>query len=259
MASSHWLALGLHVSPLTFQRLTFADLALVVVVSLQATALAYLHAPRWKALMLSLPLPFTLATLSLGRPVNATNVLALVVLLAFTHAVRLLSHRARVPIVPAIVLSALGYCVVGGALAHVVPDTNAVFWGSCAAMLLLGGVLYRLTPHREEPGHRSPLPVWIKLPAIALVILLLVAIKQTLQGFMTLFPMVGVIGAYEARHSLWTMSRQIPVVMLTLVPLMVTCRLLQGRLGLGPALAVGWGGFVGVLVPLTRALWKREA
>ena len=64
------------------------DLLLVIVISVQATVLAYLQQPRWKAFMLSLPVPFTLMVLAAGRPIDVTNVLGLFLLLLFTHGVR---------------------------------------------------------------------------------------------------------------------------------------------------------------------------
>jgi len=42
------------------------DLVLLAVVSLQATLLAYLPHPKWKALIMPLPIPFTLAPLVRG-------------------------------------------------------------------------------------------------------------------------------------------------------------------------------------------------
>jgi hypothetical protein len=237
--------------------LTPADLALVLAVSCQATLLAYLREPRWKAALFALPIPFTMATLSLGRPVGATNVLALPLLYLYTEAVRRLHGSGRVPIVPAILLAAAGYTVVGMLLAQVVPSTEAVFWLAAAAVFCLGLGLFRRLPPRAEPGHRSPLPVWAKLPIITAVILFLVTIKQTLGGFMTLFPMMGVVTAYEARHSLWTISRQIPLLMIALVPMMAVCRLAQPAVGLGASLALGWGVYLAIYLPMTRADWAR--
>ena len=117
------------------------DLVLVVVVSIQATILAYLHHPLWKGFMLLLPMPFTVAFLALGRPVDATNILGLVTLLIYTHGVRLLHDQMGVPIVPAIVLAAGGYCVIGGTVAQLVPSTDSALpclslaawpWGGCS-------------------------------------------------------------------------------------------------------------------------------
>jgi hypothetical protein len=139
-----------------------------------------------------------------------------------------------------------------------IPPTNAAFWGSSAVMFLIALILYLRTPHRSEPGHRSPLPVWIKFPSILGVVLALVLLKSFLYGFMTVFPMVGVVTAYEARHSLWTICRQMPVIILTLLSMVVTLRLLQGTLGIGWAMAVGWAVFMVVLIPLMRTMWARD-
>jgi len=110
----------------------------------------------------------------------------------------------------------------------------------------------KLSAPRDEPGHRSPLPVWIKLPVIMAVTLSLVLVKNQLRGFVTVFPMVGVIAVYEMRHSLWTTCRQIAVLMIALIPMLIVLRLSQDRLGLGGALPLGWVVFLAVLIPMTR-------
>ncbi len=71
--------------------------------------------------------------------------------------------------------------------------------------------------------------------------------------------MVGVVASYEARRCLWTMFRQIPVLMVTVGPMMIACRLLEPRFGLAYGLAGGWVVFVAIFVPLTRWRWQREA
>lgn len=232
------------------------DVLLVLAVSVQATVLAYLYHPKWKALILSLPIPSTLAVLSLGSPINATNVLALVVLFIYTHGVRLLHQKLCLPIIPAIVLSALGYCLIGSVIVKILPDTDVTFWIASAGVLCLAVLFYIILPHRDEPGHRSPLPIWIKLPIIVVVVLFLVIVKNILQGFMTLFPMVGVVASYEARHSLWTIGRQIPVIMLTMTPMLIVCRLTQQSIGLGFSLALAWAVFLIILISFTHLTKK---
>ena len=241
--------------------LTFGpwDLVLLVAVTAQATILAYVHHPKWKAFVWTLPVPFTLASMAVGRPIDATNVMAINALLVFTHGVRLLYNRFPRAIVPIIVMCAAAYCTIGWGLAKLLPASDSAFWLASAGTFAFGLALYLLTPHRVEPGHRSPLPVWIKAPLIALVILTLVAIKGFLLGFMTFFPMVGVVAAYEARKSLWTISRQAPVVMLTTVPLMAACRLTQDKIGLAGGLVVGWVVFGLFLAPLTKRMWAEWA
>jgi len=226
------------------------DISLVIVVSLQATLLAYLARPQWKAIILSLPVPFTVAAMALGQRANITHVLGLVLLVSFTHGVRLLHSRLRLPILLAIVLAAAGYCVTAGLLVPWLPQSEAAFWLACLAVWTLAVGLFRALPERQEPDYRSALPVWLKLPIIAAVVLGLVILKGWLQGFMALFPMVGVVAAYEARYSLWTMGRQIPVLMMAMVPLIVTSHLLQPAVGLGLSLAAGWLVFLAVFLPV---------
>jgi hypothetical protein len=234
------------------------DIALLIVVSVQATILSYVHHPRWKAFVWTLPVPFTLATLALGKPIDTTNIVAVNVMVVYAHAVRILHQRLHAPITPTIVVCATGYCLAGWKLSGILPETNAAFWLCCAVTFAIGVVLYTLTPHRDEPGHRSPLPVWLKLPIIAVVVFGLILIKKSLHGFMTFFPMVGVVAAYEARKSLWTIGKQAPVVILATVPLMAVSRLTQHRVGLGPSLLLGWIAFGMILTPLTRRQWAAE-
>jgi len=83
------------------------DIALLIVVSIQATLVAYVRQPRAKALLVTFPFPFSLAYLSVGRPVDATNVLGMALLLLFVHGVRWLHvHGKR-----HIVLAIIGYYV----------------------------------------------------------------------------------------------------------------------------------------------------
>jgi hypothetical protein len=228
------------------------DMALIAAVSTMGTTVAYLRHPEHKAFVVMLPVPFTLATLAVGRPVDATNVLGMGVLFGFTIGVWALHVRAHWPIVPAIVAGALGYCMVGAAVACLHPTGDAAFWAAAALMLVAAVALIRALPYRSEPHHRTPLPVWIKLPAIALVIGGIVSIKQYLGGFTTMFPMVSVVAAYEARHSLWTIVRRIPWIMVIMTPAMVCIRVTQARLGLAGALLLAWPVLLALLWVLRR-------
>ncbi len=230
------------------------DFVLVVAVSLQATVLAYLYNPKWKAFVLTLPVPYTLAVLAVGRPVDATNVLGLILLLIFMHGVRLLHYDLRVPIVPSIVISSAVYCIIGSALARVVPADSVAFWTAAALTMGIAAIFYRSSSNSSEEGRRSACPVWIKLPIVMGVVLGLVIVKKSLHGFATTFPMVGFVATYEARKCLCTMTGQIPVLMMTIIPLMMVCRLAEHSLGLIASLALGWIVFFAVLYPFTGDL-----
>ena len=234
------------------------DLALLLIASSQATAVAYLHHPRLKALMVSLPLPFTCVCLGLNRPVDVTNVAGMFLILGFFHGVHLLHARWRVPIVPTIAIVTLGYIFGGLALAPLLPPGGWPFWSLLTVLLLLGLTLYLRLPAWAEPGYRTPLPVYTKLPVVVGVVVLLVLLKRLLLGFATFFPMVSIVTAYEARRCLWTMCRQIPVMMLTMGPMLAVMRLTQGAWGTAGSLAAGWAAFLVIFVPLTRHHWSRD-
>lgn len=233
------------------------DILLIVMVTIQATSLAYLQQPRWKAFVVSLPIPFTLMAMAAGRPLDATNALGLFFLLLFTHAVRVLHLKLHVPIIPAIILSALGYCVFGSVAARLLLKTDAVFWATWLFVFLLGAYLIFKLPDRAEPEYRTQLPVWVKLPIIAGVVFFLILARNTLQGFATVFPMVGVIAVYEGRFCLWTIGRQIPVIMASMSTMMAAAYLVQKQWGLPLALFVGWCAFLLVFGSITIRMWAK--
>jgi hypothetical protein len=243
---------------MTLPHIGFWDILLVFVVSVQATVLAYVHNPKGKALLYSLPLPFTIATLAVGSPVGITHALGLPMVFLYTNGVRWIHVNGRVPIVPSIALAVLGFCLIAKFLVCVAPPGPIAFWAVLAAVFIFAVTLYFTMPFREEKGHRSPLPIPLKFVIVSCVIMGLIIIKYHLQGFVTAFPMVGIVAAYEARHCLWTLGRQVPIMMMAMVPLLATCRLTQDRLGLGGALAVSWVVFLMVLIPLARKMWLDE-
>ena len=231
------------------------DITLLLVVSAQATLVAYARQPRTKALLVTFPFPFSVAYLALGQPVDATNILGLALLLLFIHGVRWLYVHGKRPIVLAIVGAACLYGLLGGAVARMLPRQEWTFWTACAAVLAVGAVVLRFQPHREEPSHRSSLPVYLKLPIIMAVVIGLILAKEWLRGFMTVFPMVTVVAAYESRHSLWTLTRQFPVLILTMAPVMIAMHLAQPHTGPYGALAIGWLVFAGALPAVE---WVKE-
>lgn len=234
---------------------SYWDLALLSVVTLQATAIAYLPRPRWKALVLSLPFPFTALVLSQGQPVGTSQILALVLLLLFFHGIRLLHQR--LPIVPALACGLVGYIL----LSHLLLKTAAdlPFWPAALAASALALALYFLHSPRTEPDHRTPLPIYLKLPAIGAIVGLLLLIKESLQGFATLFPILGVIGSYEARKGLWTVCRQVPVLMTAMCAMLAAIYTAQDTCGLAGGLLISWAVYLAVLWPLTLRLWTQDA
>jgi hypothetical protein len=229
------------------------DLALLGAVTAMGTLLAYIPDPRWKAFVLGLPIPFTLANLSLAQPVGPSHALGMGALLLFMNLVRWLHNGARLPIVAAIVLSEACYLGLAALLNGLVPRTQLAFWLCLGGVIAGGGAFLTLAPARQEPSARSPLPVAVKIVAIAGVISVIILLKQVLGGFMTMFPMVGTIAVYEGRRSLWTIGRQIPILMITAGPMMGAMWIAQQILGASVPLSLlaGWAVFLAVFVPVS--------
>lgn len=232
------------------------DALLIVAVSAQVLIASLAYDPKWKAWMIALPLPFTVAYLAVGQPVDAANVLAMLLLFVFAQAVRMLHIGMKVPIVLSIALSVGVYSLLGLWINRVVPRDDMTFWICASLVFLLAAGLLRVMPAREEPGHRTELPVWIKLIVVLALVTLVVSLKHNLGGIVTFFPMVSTFVAYEARKSLWTIGRQIPVLILTMTPMIVVMHLCEPALGPVRAVALGWAAFAAVLfVKRVSRLW----
>lgn len=232
---------------------TGADLALIATVTAMGVAVAYLRNPEHKATVLMLPIPFTLAMLAVGRPIDATNVVAIPALFGYSWLVWALRERCGAPVLTAIAIAAGSYCLAGVAAQRWLPTGPAAFWTAIVVTMLAGVILVRRLPPRSEPHHRTPLPVWIKAPAIAAVICCLVAAKHHLGGFTTMFPMVGMVASYESRHSLWTIMRRIAWLLILMAPMMAAVRLWQDHVGVPWALALAWPVVIAGLL-----IWHRR-
>jgi hypothetical protein len=227
----------------------FWDFILLFAVTTLVIITAYVENPQRKAFILMIPIPFSIAVLSLGQPIDATNVIALLLLNLYYHIVRVLHYRLGAAIVISIGAGAVIYCILGGLLAAVIPETPFIFWISCAAVFGVSLVLYRIIPVKQEPGNRTNLPLYTKIPLTAAMVIAVILLKRHLQGFMTFFPMVGVFATYETRKSLWTNCKKIPVLSMIMVPMLITIRIFQSLFSLQVAVLFGWITLLALLIP----------
>lgn len=236
------------------------DIVLILGVSTLVTVIAFVHQPRVKALVFSFPIPFSLANLALGQPVGAGHAIGLLNLLLFLNLVRWLHASSRISIVPAIAVSACAYVVVGAVFNRFLVETPASFWASFGAVVAVAVYLLVIMRPRIEPGHRSDLPVPVKFIAVAAVVTVVVILKGILGGFMTTFPLAGVVTVYEARKSLWTVSRQGPLLVLAIGCMMAVMRVSQSAAGVSVPLSLlpGLAAWIAVMAPITLLRWHAE-
>ena len=235
------------------------DLMFIASVAITGTTASYIKRARLKAFVLILPTPLTFGILAVGQPVNVTHATGLIAVLAYTFAVKAIHKELRVSIIPSIIISAFGYCLLGAILASTIPKTDNAFLAAAVGVCILASILHYAMPLSSEPGARSPLAVWKKFIAIVMIVVFITIMKQFLQGFMATFPILGVIVAYEARLSLYTVCRHIPVTMLVITPFMTTCYILQDQIGLIPALVVAWCVYLIVTPFFILPMWKKYA
>lgn len=238
------------------------DGLLMVVVVVQVLLLTYARTPRWKSMLYMLPLPFSFALLATGRAVDATHVTGFLQVWAMLWGVMHLHLRYRVPILLADAIGVACYALLGVAMARLIPkagspDEPILFWAALTIMLGVG-VLSLFRRHGIEPGHRTQLPAWIKVPIVMCIVALLILAKSHMRGFMVTFPLVTMFVLYEARFCLRTLLYRFPIFVVSAVPMLLLLRfaLPQGEV-VGPgrmslAIVAAWVVFVPLFLAVER-------
>jgi hypothetical protein len=213
---------------------------LIIAVSTQVLLIAYIYHPKWKAFIYTLPLPFTFIALSVGQQLSAVNMLSMFWGLVYIQVVRILYIHFKLPIALSIIVAVALYNGLGYLTNLVVPTSEIWFFIAAIFVFIAGLLLKKIVPHKEEPGDRTHLPLWLKLPLTVVLVIGVVYIKQWLGGAISFFPLVGVFLAYEARKSLWTMGKGSIAFLVTMTPMLVATHIMYNFVGLGIALVIGW-------------------
>jgi hypothetical protein len=238
----------------------WADIALLGVVTILTTCIAYVRKPRVKSLIYMLPIVFSTATVSTGRGVDASHIVGMTGCWFFLWVVWYLSVRRGIHIVVADIAAIAFYGLYCAVLLPLMPRDGAAeqwwFWGAVLFNWVFMGWIFWRIPPQSEPGHRCTMPAYMKMPLTAGLVSLLVLLKVPLRGFMPAFPLLTIFTVYEARHSLHTLSRRFPVFLVAFTAMAVVMRNLLppgGSLHLAdylPALAAGWA----VYLPIYAAM-----
>lgn len=200
-------------------------------------AIAYARSQRLKALIYSMPVPFSCAYLATGLQINPTHITGLIMVMCYNWAVYLLHIRLKLPLLLAIAVSAGGYFLGGMALR---PLAMAPIWTVVLAAVvawLVNWFCYRPMP---QPEHRSRTPWFFKAPLIFALAMVIYNATQFLAGAVGTFPYAGVFTSYEMRHSLRTLAGQFAINALGILLCMVTIALTEPHLPEPWPLIVGW-------------------
>jgi hypothetical protein len=140
------------------------------------------------------------------------------------------------------------------------PTQEWFFLLICALDFGLGLLIFQKQSYRHGVRHKTPLPVYIKAPAVAAVVAMLMVIKKILGGFATSFPMMNSIVSYESRHSLGDQCRQLPLFLIAGPFMFIVMRYTELLLHFNRwiVLAIGVTLYMALFYPLNKELKRRN-
>ena len=239
---------------------SFYDWLLIFMVTALGTLSAYLKDPQLKAVTATIPIPCGFAYIAVGLPMGAANAISGFMCLLYVHIVRILHYKVKIPIVPSIIAGLAFFVALGTFLMPRIPDSEPVFIGVCIFDLIVGIVLFQTQDYKAGVRYKTPLPVYIKAPAIAGVVGGLMLIKRLMGGFCTSFPMMNSIVSYESRYSLGDQCRQLPLFLIAGPLMFIEMRYIEIGLGLNHwiVLLCGYILFAAIYWPLNKELKRRN-
>jgi hypothetical protein len=164
----------------------------------------------------------------------------------------------RWPIIPSIAVGVITYVVIGTLSAQRIPPGGMLFGVLCMLSSLLGAVLLLRQDYRAGVHYRTPLHPVPKACAIFSVVVLLAIFRRFLLGFTPFFPIMNSVTSYEARHSLATQCRQIPVFLVAAGPMLALMRYLEVYVGLARGWVLTCGVVLYMIVFLPINAWVRH-
>lgn len=239
----------------------FYDWLLVFMVTALGVFSAYTRDPQLKAVAATIPIPCGFAYIAVGLPMGTANAISGFMCLLYVHIVRILHYKVKIPIIPSIAAGLAFFVALGTFLMPRIPDGEPYFIGACIFDFAVGVILFQTQKYKSGVRYKTPLPVYIKAPAIAGVVSGLMVIKRLMGGFCTSFPMMNSIVSYESRYSLGDQCRQLPLFLIAGPFMFAEMRYLEILLHLNHwiVLLCGYALFACIYWPLNQELKRRNA
>ena len=236
------------------------DWLLIFMVTALGTLSAYLKDPQLKAVTATIPIPCGFAYIAVGLPMGTENAVSGFMCMLYVHIVRILHYKVKVPIVPSIIAGLAFFVALGTFLHSRIPEGEAYFIGACFFDFVIGVIFFQKQKYKSGVRYKTPLPIYIKAPAIAGVVSGLMLIKRLMGGFCTSFPMMNSIVSYESRFSLGDQCRQLPLFLIAGPFMFVTMRYVEIGFGLNHwiVLLIGYIVFALIYWPLNKELKRRN-
>lgn len=235
----------------------FWDWLLIVVVALFGTISSFVKDPQIKAVYATVPVPFSLAWLAVGLPVNVNNAAGVLLVLVYVHVVRV-AYQMGIPIIFAIAIGIAFYVSGGVLMVKTLPQSEWLFVFLLIFAFVLGVVLLKTQKMHLGSQYRTNLNPIVKFASLFSVVFVLALIKKSLLGFTPFFPMMNSITSYEARHSLWVQCRQIPVFMVAVPWMLASMRYLELYVTSNRFMVLSVGVLLYMIVFLPTNKWLRK-
>ena len=236
------------------------DWLLIFMVTALGTLSAYLKDPQLKAVTATIPIPCGFAYIAVGLPMGTENAVSGFMCMLYVHIVRILHYKVKVPIVPSIIAGLAFFVALGTFLHSRIPQGEAYFIGACVFDFIIGVIFFQKQKYKSGVRYKTPLPIYIKAPAIAGVVSGLMLIKRLMGGFRTSFPLMTSIVSYESRFSLGDQCRQLPLFLIAGPFMFITMRYVEIGFGLNHwiVLLIGYVVFATIYWPLNKELKRRN-
>ncbi|GAB1692340.1 hypothetical protein [Krasilnikovia sp. M28-CT-15] len=219
-------------------------------VALLVWAVGLIRPVRARALLYSLPVPMSLVLVGGRVHVDGTQVIGVLLLVAFFAVTALLHLRLGWPVLLADVTAAAGYVAVAWALPAPLPLVPCVI---IVVGLWLAGLLVPWPSPATPAAPRPSRPrAALKLAAVCATTFAVAGLAGLLAGLVVTFPFSGVLVAVEVRRDLAAFTRHFARTAIALVAFV--CGFAAGQdHGVGAGLALGWLAYGGCAVVLHRS------
>jgi hypothetical protein len=222
------------------------------VLTVFVSAIAYIHNPRLKTLVFSMPVPFTCAYLATGMKINATHIFGLVFVTLYHWIVYLIYKRLGRSLWLGIATGVTFYLLAAAFVARIPGVTQVPVLLAAGGVFVLWAIASSLYHPIHEPGHRSRAPWFVKMPIIFPIAVSLFTLKEVLRGAVTTFPYAGVFTSYEMRHSPRTLAGQYTINNISFMLMFLVIHALDSRLPKPMPLLAGWVATVSTLLVIYR-------
>ncbi|HET7060254.1 MAG TPA: hypothetical protein VFH99_02995 [Candidatus Saccharimonadales bacterium] len=219
------------------------EVILATAITISILLISSVSSPKLRAAIYSLPIPITILLFGTGGNVNITYLVGLLLVLTFMTVTWLLHKKLKIHIIPAIIISVALYVGLGTLNRFIVnvPFLIGYF------ILVVCWLIYIVKPIKLHQKHYRKVQVNLKgkdyIIRGSIIFVLaysIIGIKGLIFGAAITFPFNGIFTVYIMREQLPVLITEQIRNFLALFTFFLIVWLLQPKLGLLAALAVGW-------------------